>query len=139
VRAAEPYRVNVQVECNFEKVRAAPYRMEIINSETLNMRSWNSGIYQFFIGNPYAGHEVELFGDDVRAGYYLYFSEGDCTEGQYMDILVEQVKLEILVLDNQKDNDNNYFFLSGLQRMEKQKDSSTSTMFSESISPLTSP
>ena len=95
VTRAEPYRVKVQVECNFEKVRAAPYTMEIINSEALNMRSWNSGLYQFFIGNPYAGHEVELFGDDVRAGYYLYFSEGDCTEGQYMDLLVEQVKLEI--------------------------------------------
>merc|ERR1719223_214235 len=90
VARAEPYRVQVQVECNFEKVRAAPYAMEIINSETLNMRSWNSGLYQFFIGNPYAGHEVELFGDDVRSGYYLFFSDGDCTEGEYMDILVEQ-------------------------------------------------
>jgi hypothetical protein len=70
--------------------------MIIINSETLNIRSFNSGIYQFFIGNPYAGHEVELFGDDVIAGYYLNFSEGDCTEGEYMDILVEQVKFEVL-------------------------------------------
>ena len=96
VTRAEPYRMKAQVECNFEKVRAAPNNMQIISSETLNMRTWSSGLYQFFIGNPYAGHEVELFGDDVRAGYYLYFSEGDCTEGQYMDILVEQVKFDIL-------------------------------------------
>ena len=96
MRAAEPYRVNVQVECNFVKVRAAPYVMEIMNSETLNIRSWKSGLYQFFIGNPYDGHEVELFGDDVSAGFYISISEGDCTEGQYMDILVEQVKFDIL-------------------------------------------
>ena len=94
MRSADAYRMKAQVECNFDKVRAAGSQMQIISSETLNMRSWQSGLYQFFIGDTYAGHEYELFGDDIR-GKSLFFSEGDCTQGGYMDILVEQVKLAI--------------------------------------------
>ena len=75
--------------------------MEIISSETLNVRTWsdqhvNTNYYQFFIGNTYsyAADDYELFGDDVR-GTSLFFTEGDCTQGEYMDILVEQVTFAI--------------------------------------------
>jgi hypothetical protein len=94
VTRAEPYRMKAQVECNFEKVRAAANNMQIISSETLNMRTWSSGLYQFFIGNTFSSEDYELHGDDVR-GVSLFLSEGDCTEGEYMDILVEQVKIAI--------------------------------------------
>merc|ERR1719223_1139998 len=95
VARAEPYRVKVQVECNFDKVNAAPQNMQIISSETLNVRTWSDqyvdkNYYQFFIGN-YAADDYEVYGDDVRyGGTSLFFSEGDCEQGEYMDIHVEQ-------------------------------------------------
>ena len=75
--------------------------MLIINSDTLNIRTWSDqhtdkNYYQFFIGTSYAADDIEVYGDDVRyGGRSLFFSEGDCTQGEYIDILVEQVTFAI--------------------------------------------
>ena len=98
----EAYRIEAQVECNFAKIDDSPQLMQIINSEALNVRSWSgayfsSSSYQFFLsGNNIDGDfEYAVDGVPARAGSIgdLDLHEGDCTNGSYMKIVVEQVKV----------------------------------------------
>ena len=76
--------------------------MQIINSEALNVRSWSgayysSSAYQFFLSGNNIDGDFEYAIDGVLQGAgritSLMLNEGDCTNGSYMNIVVEQVNI----------------------------------------------
>ena len=115
IKNDEGYRVKVQVECNYDKIKALPWRKtsHIIASEMFTLRAGQDGRgvavmggvqtsqenhwFQLFVGRPYTDIDVLAFGDDVRGGSSLFLSEGDCTEGEFMNFVIEQVHYQKLI------------------------------------------
>ena len=101
----EAYRVKVQIECNFDKIKTLPWGKEslIIASEVFTLRAGQDGSatqpdywFHLFVGEPYTDIEIIAMGDDLRSYFSrdsLFLHKGDCTEGGFMDFVIEQVHL----------------------------------------------
>ena len=105
----EAYRAKVQIECNFDKIKAlsSGKTSHIIASEMFTLRAGQDGTghwFQLFVGRPYTDIDVIALGDDLRCGddSCLFLSEGDCTNGEFMNFVIEQVLLNDLKLHSLK-------------------------------------
>ena len=85
--------MKAQIECNFAKIKAQPAgkTTHILKSDgSFYVRGVSSQYYQIGFHTVGSGDTRLAFGDDVRNGV-LFMHEGDCNEGQFMEIVVDQV------------------------------------------------
>ena len=100
VGSNDSYRVEFQVECNFDKIKALPWgkTSHLIASEVLTLRAGQEGSpanpsywFQLFIGQMYTDIEIIALGDDLRYNRNSIFLHEDVCEGEFMDFVIEQV------------------------------------------------
>jgi hypothetical protein len=99
VLAAETYRVKAKVECNFEKIRATTKPAHVLaitpSFKVRTGRDHSGDWYQIYLDQPWGdSNEIISFGDDIRGGSTIFFHEGHCSEGSFMEFVVDQVHLE---------------------------------------------
>jgi hypothetical protein len=99
VLAGETYRIKAQIECNFDKISESLEDAHVLSvTPSFRVRTGydSSGYwYQIFLDQPWtASKQIVSFGDDIRSGDSIFFHEGDCSEGGFMEFVVDQVHLE---------------------------------------------
>ena len=93
VKVNEAYRIKAKIECNFDKIKTSTKKAHILKvKDSFEVRTGHdsSGYYYDILMIDYRSGDLVLLGDDVRPPGQM-FHEDDCTEGGFIEFVVDQV------------------------------------------------